>query len=316
MLNLRYNADIRTLLAVAVYFAVLTISFVLPFNNWWQTGALIAANCFLSFLCAVSIHNTVHSPMFKSRTMNRIMQVILSLTWGHPISAFVPGHNFSHHMHTNTEKDTINTNKLRFGINFFNQFFFAMKVVPDIMTSESKFIAKIKETHPTWYQQYMIEMAVFLITSGALLFLDWQKFLMFFMVPHLYAVWGLLGTNFFQHDGVDVSHPYNHSRNFVSKGFNAIFFNNGFHGMHHMRPDLHWSLLPEYHEKYLKPYIHPNLDQKNLFSYLVKTHIWPAKRIDYLGNPIKLTPKQKEEHLWLKDLDLTKNKLHLGAVDS
>ena len=316
MLNLRYNADIRTLLAVALYFIVLSISFILPWGNWWQITGLVIANCFMSFVCAVIIHNTIHCPMFKSKTANKIMQIVLSLTWGHPISAFVPGHNFSHHMHTNTEKDTINTNKLRFKINFFNQLLFAVMVIPDILASETKFIAKIKDKQTAWLKQYYLEFAIFLIASAALLIYDWQKFLLFFMLPHLYAVWGLVSVNFFQHDGTIESDPYNHSRNFVSRGFNALFFNNGFHGMHHMRPELHWSLLPEYHDKYLKPYNHPNLNQANLFSYLIKTCIWPAKRIDYLGNPLKLTPKHKEEHLWLNDLDLSKNKLHLGAVDN
>ncbi len=55
-------------------------------------------------------------------------------------------------------------------------------------------------------------------------------FLVFVMLPHQYAAWGIMGINFVQHDGCDGEHPYNHSRNFKGAVVNWFTFNNGFHG--------------------------------------------------------------------------------------
>ena len=75
----------------------------------------------------------------------------------------------------------------------------------------------------------------------ALLFIDWRKALLFVLIPHVFAVWGITAVNFVQHDGCDEDHPYNHSRNFVGEWFNWLTFNNGYHGMHHVQPGLHWT---------------------------------------------------------------------------
>ena len=65
--------------------------------------------------------------------------------------------------------------------------------------------------------------------------LDWKKFLLYVLVPHQYAAWGIITMNFLQHDGCDEDTEYNHSRNFVGKLVNWWTYNNGFHAIHHMR---------------------------------------------------------------------------------
>ena len=111
----------------------------------------------------------------------------------------------------------------------------------------------------------------------------------------------MMCTNYFQHDGCDETHEFNHSRNFTGSWFNWFMFNNGYHGAHHMKPNLHWSLLPEFHAIHLRPFIHPNLDRDDFVNYLIQTHIYPAKRIDYLGNPIVLRPLTKDID-WVNDI--------------
>ena len=129
----------------------------------------------------------------------------------------------------------------------------------------------------------------------ALLFVDWKKALLFVFVPHLGAVWGITAVNFVQHDGCDEDHPYNHSRNFVGKWFNWLTFNNGFHGMHHMQPGLHWSLLGEKHAELIAPHIHPALDQRSLTVYLLRTFVFTTKRLRYDGTPVVLPPEGADE---------------------
>jgi hypothetical protein len=147
----------------------------------------------------------------------------------------------------------------------------------------------------------------------ALLFLNWKCAVLFILIPHQYAAWGIVGTNYFQHDGCDENHPYNHSRNFTGSFLNWMLFNNGYHGAHHIKPNLHWSLLPEFHEEKIRPFIHPNLDKESLLSYLVETHIYPAKRLDYLGNPIVLQPAVKDED-WVNGVNISHHQTDLAGA--
>lgn len=310
---LRYRADLRTLLNVALYFTVATI----PWFRWPVMGPAeiifwVAINCLLSFICAVIVHNTIHAPIFKSRWMNKVFQVVLSFTYGHSTSAYVPGHNFSHHKYTQTPRDAIRTSKARFRINLFNQLFFFFIMSGDILKGELRFAAKMRTERPDWFRQYLLEMILVMGVKIALIILNWKCAVLFVLIPHQYAAWGIVGTNFFQHDGCDDKHPYNHSRNFSSPVLNWLLFNNGYHGAHHIKPNLHWSLLPAYHSQKVRPYLHPSLDRVSLLSYLIEAHIYPGKRLDYLGNPVALGPAEAEQD-WVETIKVSEHETDMAA---
>lgn len=314
---MRYRADLRTFGFMGVYFALVAVQWSLPSASifdgaaWWTAAPLLILTCFFSFFGAVATHNTIHSPVFRSRTQNRVFQVALTLTYGHPVSAFVPGHNLSHHKHTQTAKDVMRTSKARFRWNLLNGLFFLLKVAPSIMRGESQYFKTMKTRLPAWYRQYQIEFWVLHAIYAALLILDWQKFLLFVFIPHKYAAWGIVTMNLLQHDGCDETSEWNHSRNFVGKLVNWFTFNNGYHTIHHMHPGRHWSLLPADHAAEVAPHIHPNLDQPSLLAYIVKTFIWPAKRLTYDGKPVVL-PNDKLDEDWVPKPEDTKE--DLGAM--
>lgn len=298
---LRYKADRRTLAFVGTYFALIATVYAvdLPWFAAIPTAVVIAM---LSFFCAVITHNTVHTPVFKSRSLNRVFQVVLSLTYGHPVSMFVPGHNLSHHKYLQTPKDRMRTDKMRFRWNLLNQVFFAWTVGGVIFKDNAEYVKAMRTKRPTWYRQFRLEMIVYIaflvITLGASFALDgWipYRFLVFVLIPHQYAVWGITGINFVQHEGTDPHHEYNHSRNFTGKLVNWFTFNNGYHGIHHAHPGLHWSLAPAVHAKELAPYIDPRLDQASLIAYCWKAYIWPGKRLRYDGTPVVLGPLLPDE---------------------
>ena len=55
----------------------------------------------------------------------------------------------------------------------------------------------------------------------------------------------------------------------ISSGpvLNWLTFNNGYHGIHHDHPPLHWSLAPEAHRERYGGKIHPGLEQPSLPAY-------------------------------------------------
>ena len=312
---LRYPADVRTLAFVAVFFILEVGAWMATSAPLWLIALNVVALSLFAFFGAVITHNTVHVPIFKNRSMNKMFQVVLTLVYGHPVSMFVPGHNLSHHMHTQRPRDAMRTHKLRYRWNLLNVLLFTSKVTPGVLKGNIEYARNMRTRNPRWFKQMVLEAGVLIALMAVLLVLDWKMFLLYVIIPHQFAQWGIVAINFPQHDGThpDPDHPYDHSRNFVGQIVNWWTFNNGFHGMHHMRPNAHWSLLREYHDKELSPYIHPNLEMNSLAWWCFTAFIWPGKRIDYLGNPVVL-PELEPDEPWVSwalknDVDAE----HLGS---
>jgi fatty acid desaturase len=251
-----------------------------------MTAALVLLLSFVSWLCAVIAHNVVHTPVFKARWMNRAFQVWVSLSYGFPISDYIPGHNLSHHRFTQMREDVMRTTKVRFRWNLLNLLFFFFSVTPAILKGNAEYK---KQAHSkAWRRQLLIETVVVWGVKVVLTALDWRRAVLFLWIPHLVANWGIVTINFLQHDGCDAQHPANHSRNFVGRTLNLLAFNNGYHGIHHMEPGLHWSQLPAAHAARVKPELFPTLDQPSLPRYLYEAFIWPGVRVDYRGQPLNL----------------------------
>jgi fatty acid desaturase len=310
---LRYRADIKTLVFVAIYFGLVAVQWVIAPSDLRLAIPLFVLTCFFSFFGAVATHNTVHAPVFHQRWANRLFQCVLTLTYGHPVSAYVPGHNLSHHKHTQSRRDVMRTTKARFRWNLLNGMFFMSSVTRSIFIADMRYFKAMYRRNPVWFRQMILEAIVFVATMAALVMLDWKKFILYVLLPHNYAAWGIITMNYLQHDGCDERSEHNHSRNFVGKIVNWWTYNNGFHTIHHLHPGLHWSLAPAAHAAEVAPHIHPNLDQKNFLVYLWRTFGWPGKRVTYDGKPYA-PPAEGPDEEWIPGPKETPEDVSLGAV--
>lgn len=309
---LRHPEDVRTLGFILIYYTLALGSYIAAPSAAIAVIPLMMLTSIFSFITAIATHNAVHTPVFKSRTANRVFQVVLTLAYGHPVSAFVPGHNLSHHLHTQSRRDVMRTTKLRFRWNLLNQLLFLFVVAKDITRADLDYAIAMRTERPRWFRQYILEYTVFIGTQLVLAWASPWPFVQFILIPHLFAAWGIVGINFVQHDGCDPDHPYNHSRNLVGDWMNFWFLNNGYHTIHHHHPGLHWSKLPEAHAREIAPHIHPNLDQPSMLGYAFRAYIWPGIRVDYLGNPVVL-PEEGPDESWIPGVDTTPSNVSLGA---
>ena len=261
--------------------------------------AALAVLCWLSWINAVITHNVIHLPLWRSPALNKITRAILSLTYGFPVSDYVPGHNLSHHRYLQSRRDVMRTTKVRLSWNPGQH----PHVLPDgrgRRHAREREVRRLREGHAVRLV-HRAQRPDEVLTWGvkiALLLVDWKKALLFVFVPHLGAVWGVTTVNYLWHDGCDALHRYNHSRNFIGKFFNWFHFNNGFHAMHHLEAGLHWSLLPERHAALIAPHIHPALEQKSLLVYLVRTFVLERRRLRYDGAPVVL-PEEGADEDWI-----------------
>lgn len=296
---LRYKSDVRTLGFIAAYFVVLACAWHAKSGLVLLGGAALLS--WLAWINAIITHNIVHAPLWRSHTLNRLTRLALSLAYGFAVSDYIPGHNLSHHRHIQSRRDVMRTTKTRLPWNCANllTFFFAVSV--DVALANARYAAVARESRPKWFRERWQEIVASWGAMLALAVLDWRKALLLSVLPHLAAVWGITTVNYLQHDGCDPDHPHNHSRNFVGRWFNWFHFNAGFHGMHHMQPSLHWSLLPKAHAERLAPFIHPALDQRSLVVYLTRTFVLEVRRLRYDGEPVSL-PVEGPDGDWIGEL--------------
>jgi fatty acid desaturase len=285
---LRYRADLRTLAILGSYAALTVGAWVFAPKGPWLvvTVGLLGVN---SWLCAVIAHNVVHNPVFTKRWANQAFQTWVSLSYGFPISDYIPGHNLSHHRFTQAREDVMRTSKVRYKWNLLNLLLFFPAVTPAILRTNAEYKRLRGPRAKRWQRQLLLESVLVWGVKIGLLVLDWRKALVFIILPHLYANFGIVTINFLWHDGCDPEHPTNHSRNVISPLMNFFTLNNGFHGIHHVDPGLHWSLLPQAHAERIRPTLHPALEQRSVIVYLFKTFVYPGKRLTYDGKPLVIT---------------------------
>jgi fatty acid desaturase len=293
---LKYKADRRTLAFVSTYFLLVTALWVWdPAPSF--AAPLVAVTAMLSWICAVITHNTLHQPMFRSQPLNKVMQVVLTLSYGWPVSEYIPGHNKSHHRFVQGRQDVMRTTKVQYRWNWLNFLMFVPRVAVDVTAGNMEYMRVMRKKRPRWFRQFVIETTFCWGVKLVALAVDWRKALLYLFLPHLFAVWGITAVNFLQHDGTEAGNVVNGSRNFVGRIFNWFTFNNGFHGIHHLKPSLHWSLLPEAHARLVHPTIHPALEQRSLALYVFRTFVWPGKRARYDGKPL-LLPEEGPDQKW------------------
>mgnify|MGYP000007500336 FL=1 len=264
---LKYKADIKTIL-------FLSATTLLLFGQWNYGFHPISyiTSLYLAITVAVIAHNHNHVPMWKSQTMNTLTDYWITLFYGFPVFAWIPTHNRNHHKFNNREGDHTITYRISERNNIFT-----LLSYPTISSyyQQSPIMGYLRDlwarNRSKFYQsasQYVI-LGAFL--AGAL-YLDWQKALLYIVIPHQVALFSVLIFNYIQHVHADEESEYNHSRNFVSPITNWMLFNNGLHTVHHQRANTHWSELPAAHAK-VEHLIDKSLLERGFWTYIIRAYI-------------------------------------------
>ena len=95
----------------------------------------------------------------------------------------------------------------------------------------------------------------------------------------------LVAVNLPQHDGCDPGSPLAQARSFTGRLGNWLFFNNGYHLVHHLQPGLHWSQLPRAHaELGLAPV--SEWVQPSILRFLARRYLlWSSRKPGFLRYP-------------------------------
>ncbi len=265
---LRHSADWRSVL----YLGVVTSLGTVQWNLGAWNPALYAPYLGLFVAVAVISHNHNHVSMWRSRTLNLITNYVISIHYGHPAIAWVPTHNQNHHKFNNREGDTGRSPAV-----FRKNHLLALLIYPTVtgirqQADVSRFFRDLWARDRRGFFAAASEYVVFFGFLAAVLWLDWRRALVLYVLPQQFALFMIQVFNYVQHVEADAESAWNHSRNFESPMLNALLFNNGYHTVHHLKPGLHWSLTPALHAEHA-PKIHSELRVRSWWGYMAWTFL-------------------------------------------
>jgi len=276
---LHYREDWRSLLFTGITLAMLLFPVYVPVNEWLVLPWLFASTLFCFSACIIN-HNHVHQPIFISETGNRIFSVLLSLARGHTSFGVIVAHNYNHHRYNGNGKDWISTRLAGDGRGPVRLLRYI--VLATISMAKGRNGADAPQLVAEKKQQLHIQRGVLLVFIVLVGISGGWSALFFVGLPWFLSILMLVGVNLLQHDYCDPASALNHSRNFLGRAGNWLFFNNGYHTVHHLQPELHWSLLPETHESLIAEQASPMLQCRSIIAFLLKYYV-------FSGNPAPLT---------------------------
>lgn len=245
---LKFRADrVPVTLSLTVFALQLAVWYWLPL-----AGAMAAGLLLLPFLgsCAIFNHHQQHHNAFNSRLLNRAWEIVLGTQTLITSYAWVLHHNFGHHPHylnqppcaRNIEdesrwarRDGSQMRRIEYTLNLFFRAPYDSILVG----------LKQRPRELLWFTLMLIPYAAL---QSLLAWLNWQNYLAVFLVPSVLMLIYVYWLTYEHHSGLYTDNPYAGSRNRVGRLYNLRAFNLGYHTAHHVKPYIHWSLLPAYHE--------------------------------------------------------------------
>lgn len=276
---LRYRADIKTLLWMAITTSLFFYLWLSPGTNWWAYAAFV----YFSISVAIMAHNHNHVRMWTGQRLNLLTDVWITIFYGFPIFGWIPTHNKNHHKHNNRQPDHTHTWRFWEANNVLTMI--AYPAVSGYYQQKAivKYVGEIRRRNRPLFFASMVQVVCLVSWLAAAFLLDWRKALLYVVVPQQVSLNTVLVFNYIQHVHADEEDEWNHSRNITSWMMNFLMFNNGLHTVHHLKPGLHWSLAPAAHRE-IESKIDPALNEPSFIWFALRAYVLglfiPAFRTD------------------------------------
>ncbi|HEY6626997.1 MAG TPA: fatty acid desaturase, partial [Ignavibacteriaceae bacterium] len=219
-LKLKEKADVKSL----IYIIITTALFI---AQWMWLGVnpfIYTWFLFMSVAVAVMTHNHNHLPMWRSKVMNVLTDWWLTVFYGFPIFAWIPTHNKNHHKFNNREGD----DSITYRVSEKNNFLTLVSYPTISGYYQQKAIANyLKDTKANNKEKFWVSISQYIVLVlwiAAAFIIDWEKALLFVIIPQQVSLFSVLIFNYVQHVHANEESEWNHSRNFT--GFlNFLLFN-------------------------------------------------------------------------------------------
>ncbi|WP_164848517.1 fatty acid desaturase [Halobacteriovorax sp. HLS] len=226
----------------------------------------ILLSCIVNFICNLINHNHAHVATFGPKSLNIFFDFWLTINRGASAIFIKVIHNINHHKYEGSEDDWFSPSNEGYGPIPLRPFVYIRKTI-------SRFRIGAKSLYTSMGEKFNFQRRVenFLLVVIILLalFLDWQKFIFYVLIPWYFGNMFLVLTNLIFHKNTDPSNRYTLSNNYINPFENLIFLNGGYHTAHHYNPNIHWSLLKKFHDRKIKSNIDKKFIKSSMFGHLI-----------------------------------------------
>ena len=244
---LRYRIDI-----ISIAFVLLALG--VQFTAYWLALPWYTLFLILVLIRQVNLveHNHAHLGVFHSRFLNETLGFMCFISNGTPYEFYIVHHVQNHHAYNQKFEEVEKDWSSMYGFSTahypdrpIGQFYYFLSF--PIITICHSLIHILRRPDSSIFRRFVRTMALFAIFCTVLIAIDPISFLFFFFLPWLVVYFGLGDNNYAHHYGCKMTNPYDSSNTFLQLQYQAVGLYIGYHVAHHIKPDLHWSKLPEYH---------------------------------------------------------------------
>ncbi|MCY7311661.1 MAG: fatty acid desaturase [Chitinophagaceae bacterium] len=242
-------------LLTKIHILVLPVAVILftPLLTGWWWWALAVPYFYVSQLYfkgrfGLMFHCLCHRKMFKTphqKPFHAYITWILCPLFGHAPEGYFSHHMGMHHIENNLPEDTSSTMAYqRDSVKDFLAYFFKFISVGVINTIRYLFNRKRKKL----YQRLTAGEYIYFAFCIGMCFVNFKAAMLVFIVPLLFARLVMMLGNWTQHSFIDAKDPenlYTSSINCINTVYNKTCWNDGYHIVHHLRPGMHYTEMPE-----------------------------------------------------------------------
>jgi fatty acid desaturase len=196
-----------------------------------------------SQICAWNHHHQ-HAPTFRFTVLNRIMEFFYALHTGVTTNLWVLHHNLGHHQHyldqTKDESRWTRDDGTKMGEMEYS-------LIITITAYYRGYL--VGKKHPEEMRDFLIFSAITFALLGVLVALKPAAALLLFVFPMITGLFMTAWATYEHHAGLNTDDLYQASFNNTNRWYNLFTGNLGYHTAHHYKGGLHWSKLPQLHEK-------------------------------------------------------------------
>jgi len=248
MLKLEHPANIGPLVHIALWLGVLAVGLLLPTAmTWYVAIPLIVLLQLLNLSITIGVlHMHTHRPLFVSRRMNRVADLLCCLPGGLTGVDMREVHVLNHHRFNDGPRDVTSTEGFERGVRSV-RYWISYSAVIHMHTIRTVFASHPSADRRKRRHQYMVDVTLFLALIGGTAYVaDTTRFLLFYGLPFLVTQVNAGYFAWLTHAPARVfEDDPSKSINTVGNVLNFFTFNQGYHSVHHRYPGIHWSEIPD-----------------------------------------------------------------------
>lgn len=238
--------NIRDWKGVVFIAAIATIQMSLFFfvSNIWVV--IVGVAILVPFQSSASAlnHNHHHCATFRWAWLNRIYECVMFLQTGTTPFTWTLHHNIGHHERFMDQSRDTSPWQTRKG-KIMNRFWYCLRNTV-MMYPEA---CRVGLENPKIFRRFLIFLAVSSLMLATFILGSPLKACLIFVIPMTITLFFLVDATYGHHVGLETDDPYEATHNILDRSYNIYTWNLGYHTAHHMRPGLHWTSLPSFHQK-------------------------------------------------------------------